>query len=353
MNKLLKDIMAVGGWLSIGLFSSIGIEAVENDYQYRDVPFSMVHCTDKFWSYRMETVRTVTVPFAFKKCEETGRIENFEIAAERKKGRFRTTYPFDDSDVYKIMEGASFLLPVKPDKQLDKYMDKLIALIGEAQEADGYLYTNRTINNPPHPWIGKKRWENEWDNSHETYNAGHLYEAAVAHYIATGKRNFLDIAVKNADLLCKTFHSGGLCIAPGHEVVEMGLVKLYRVTGNKKYLDLSRHFLESRGKSSRFDKNSADIWRNGEYWQDHLLVREQREAVGHAVRATYLYCGMADIAALMKDEGYLEAIDAIWDNIVSKKMYITGGIGATSHGEAFGKNYELEYLLILLMANRK
>lgn len=311
------------------------------DYQYKDVNFTKVKIHDKFLSTRIDSVCAITIPYAFQKCEETGRIDNFAVAGGVKKGKFRGSYPFDDSDVYKIMEGASFSLAVKKDEQLNHYMDSLIHLISLAQEPDGYLYTNRTINNPPHKWIGKKRWENEWDNSHETYNAGHLYEAAVAHYLATGKRNLLDIAIKNADLLCETFNENGLCIAPGHQVVEMGLIKLYRVTGDKKYLNLSRYFLESRGKSTRFDKNSEDIFRNGAYWQDHLPVTSQFEAVGHAVRATYLYSAMADIAALLNDEKYLAAADSLWNNIVSKKMYITGGIGSTRHGEAFGKNYEL------------
>lgn len=312
-----------------------------NDYPYRNVDFTNVHIHDGFWSPRIETTRTVTVPYAFRKCEETGRIDNFAVAGGLKPGEFRGSYPFDDSDVYKIMEGAAFLLAVQKDEKLDAYMDSLIMLIGKAQEPDGYLYTNRTIHNPPHPWIGSKRWENEWDNSHETYNAGHMYEAAVAHYLATGKRTFLDIAIKNADLMCETFNEKGLCVAPGHQVIEMGLVKLYRVTGEKKYLDLSRYFLESRGKSTRFDKNSEDMFRNGQYWQDHLPVTQQFEAVGHAVRATYLYSAMADIAALMSDGDYLTAVDSLWNNITDKKMYITGGIGSTSHGEAFGKNYEL------------
>jgi len=307
------------------------------DYPYKDVSFTQVHIHDHFLASRIETARTVTVPYAFQKCEETGRIDNFAVAAGLKEGKFRGSYPFDDSDVFKIMEGASFLLAVQPDKQLDAYMDSLIYLIGKAQEPDGYLYTNRTINNPPHRWIGEERWVNEWDNSHETYNAGHMYEAAVAHYLATGKRNFLDIAIKNADLMCETFNENGLCIAPGHQVIEMGLVKLYRVTGEKKYLDLSHFFLEARGKSTRFDKNSEDIFRNGQYWQDHLPVTQQFEAVGHAVRATYLYSAMADIAALMNDKAYLKATDSLWNNIVGKKMYITGGIGSTRHGEAFGK----------------
>lgn len=313
----------------------------KGDYPYKDVNFTYVHLNDKFWTPRIETVRKVTIPFAFEKCEETGRIDNFAVAAGLMEGKFKGSYPFDDSDVFKIMEGAAFVLAVQKDEKLDAYMDSLITLIGKAQEPDGYLYTNRTINNPLHQWLTPNRWETEWDNSHETYNAGHMYEAAVAHYLATGKRNFLDIAIKNADLMCKTFNPEGLCIAPGHQVIELGLVKLYRVTGEKKFLDLSHYFLEARGKSTRFDKTSEDIFRNGQYWQDHLPVTEQKEAVGHSVRATYMYAAMVDIAALMEDKAYLNATDTIWDNIVSKKMYITGGIGSTSHGEAFGKNYEL------------
>ena len=315
----------------------------KNDYAYRDVPFSHVSFTDRFWSGRIKTIKDVTVPFAFRKCEETGRVDNFAIAGRLKEGQYKSPYPFDDTDVYKIMEGAAYLLAVQPDKELDAYLDSLIFLIGKAQEPDGYLYTNRTISNPLHPWAGKVRWEGERDNSHELYNAGHMYEAAVAHYVATGKRSFLDIAIKNADFLCDTFgpEEGKLTIAPGHQEVELALVKLYRVTGNERYPDLSRFFLEARGRYDKYDKNSTDQFRNGSYWQDHLPVIRQEEALGHAVRAGYMYSAMADIAALKKEDAYLNAVDKLWNNVVSKKMYITGGIGSTRHGEAFGKNYEL------------
>ncbi len=343
LNKIINTVFL----LSIFFLASCKKNNTDtNDYTCKDVDFTHVHCNDHFWTPRLETARTITIPYAFRKCEETGRINNFAVAAGLKEGKFTGSYPFDDSDVYKIMEGASFLLAVQKDEKLDAYLDSVINLIGKAQEADGYLYTNRTIHernpeSPLHHWLKEERWVTEWDNSHETYNAGHLYEAAVAHYLATGKRNFLDIAVKNADLMCKVFNPQGLCIAPGHQVIEMGLVKLYRVTGEKKYLDLAHYFLESRGKSDRFDKNSKDMFRNGQYWQNHIPVTQQREAVGHAVRATYMYSAMADIAALTNDRAYAAAIDSIWDNIVGKKMYITGGIGSSSHGEAFGKNYEL------------
>lgn len=313
----------------------------KGDYTYKDVDFTHVHVNDNFWSKRLETVRTVTIPYAFQKCEETGRIDNFAIAGGLMEGKFRSPFPFDDSDVFKIMEGASFVLSMQKDEKLDAYMDSLITLVASAQEPDGYLFTNRTINNPLHFWLTKNRWETEWDHSHETYNAGHMYEAAVAHYLATGKRNFLDVAIKNANLMCETFNEKGLRMETGHQEIELALVKLYRITGEKKYLDLSRYFLEARGRSDRFDANSEDNFRNGRHWQNHIPVTQQKEAVGHAVRATYMYSAMADIAALMDDAAYLNAIDTIWANIVDKKMYITGGIGSTAHGEAFGKNYEL------------
>ena len=345
----MKNILKTGLLLIMSAFLScdgINTSPTKGDYAFKDVVFSHVHCTDQFWGSRLETARTVMIPYAFSMCEETGRIDNFAVAAGIKDGEFIGRYPFDDSDVFKIMEGASFLLAVEKDEQLEHYLDSLIFLIGEAQEEDGYLFTNRTIHsrNPKsslHQWLKEERWVTEWDNSHETYNAGHMYEAAVAHYLATGKRNFLEIAIKNADLMCETFNEQGLCIAPGHQVIEMGLVKLYRVTGEKKYLELARYFLESRGKSDRFDKDSPDIFRNGQYWQNHQPVTQQYEAVGHAVRASYMYSAMTDIAALMDDKAYKIAIDSIWSNIVGKKMYITGGIGSTTHGEAFGENYEL------------
>ena len=338
MKKIFLAIWAIG--------SLCACETIEEkvDYTYKEVPFTDVHFTDNFWLPRIETIRNVTVPFAFRKCEETHRIDNFAVAAGIKEGKFNSPYPFDDSDVYKIMEGASYLLAVKEDNGLDAYMDSLISLIGAAQEPDGYLYTTRTIGRSSiHPWAGKKRWENERDNSHELYNVGHMYEAAVAHYQATGKRDFLDIAIKSADLLCNTFgpEEGKLTVAPGHQEVEIGLVKLYRATGDRRYLDLSKFFLDARGKYDKYDRNSKDQFRSGAYWQDHKAVIDQDEAVGHAVRAAYMYSAMTDVAALRNEQTYRVAVDNLWDNVTGKKMYITGGIGSTRHGEAFGKNYEL------------
>ncbi len=305
------------------------------DYKITGVPFNEVKINDNFWLPKIETNRTVTIPASFAKCEETGRVENF-IKAAKKEGAFGTTFPFDDTDIYKIIEGASYSMSVHPDPKLDHYVDSLITIVAAAQEPDGYLYTARTIDpQHPHKWSGSERWVQESVLSHELYNSGHLFEAASAHYQATGKRNFLNIALKNADLLDQVFGPGKRNDAPGHEIVEMGLVKLYRITGEKKYLNLAKFFIDSRGKEN--DPKKA-------YSQDHKPLIQQDEAVGHAVRAGYLYSGVADVAALTGDSAYLAAIDKIWDNTVSKKLYITGGIGARHEGEAFGDNYELPNL---------
>jgi len=303
--------------------------APARDYPIQPVPFTEVKLDDAFWAPRIETNRTVTIPYAFGKCEENGRMDNFAIAGGLKEGEHRGSYPFDDTDPYKILEGAAYTLSVQPDPKLEKYLDELIALIAAAQEDDGYLYTCRTnecdrLKN----WFGDARWE-KLGGSHELYNMGHLYEAATAHYQATGKRSLLNIALKNADLLGKVFGPGKNEDAPGHQVIEMGLVKLYRATGDPQYLKLAKFLLDTRGPGG----NS--------YHQSHEKPYEQSEAVGHAVRASYMYSGMADVAALTGDRRYLQAIDRIWDNVVSKKLYLTGGIGATGHGEAFGKAYEL------------
>ena len=177
--------------------------------------------------------------------------------------------------------------------------------------------------------------------SHELYNAGHLYEAAVAHYMATGKRTLLNIALKNADLVCSVFGPGKLRVAPGHEIVEMGLVKLYRVTGKPEYLQTAKFFIEERGSYNGYDSTSKDPFKNGSYWQDDKPVEEQTEAEGHAVRAGYLYSAVADVAALTGDKQMLAAVDSIWDNLVSKKLYVQGGAGAIPSGERYGDDYEL------------
>lgn len=314
--------------------------AQKKDYPITSVPFTSVKLTDQFWLPRIQTNHTVTIPASFERCKTTGRIKNFEMAAARS-GKFCTVYPFDDTDIYKTIEGASFSLSLIPDKKLEVYIDSLIEIVGRAQEADGYLYTARTIDpQNVHPWLGKTRWEKEREHSHELYNAGHLYEAAAAHYLATGKKNLLNIALKNADLVCSVFGPDKKRVAPGHEVVEMGLVKLYRITGNTAYLNTAKFFIEERG-HYHYDSLSKDPYKNGSYWQDHKPVVKQEEAIGHAVRAGYLYAAMADVAALTGDKDFLNAIDKIWNNVVEKKIYVQGGVGAVGDGERFGGNYEL------------
>jgi len=307
----------------------------KKDYPITPVPFTQVKFTDNYWLPRMETNRSITIPYAFEKCEETGRVDNFAIAGGLMEGEQKGIYPFDDTDIYKTLEGTSYALMLHPDPKLEAYLDSLITLVAAAQEDDGYLYTARTNKSERlKRWFGDNRWE-KIRGSHELYNAGHMYEAAVAHHLATGKRNLLDIAIKNADLIDQVFGPGKLEAPPGHQVIEMGLVKLYRVTSDERYLNLAKFFLDVRGDST----NGREL--GGEYNQDHKPILEQDEAVGHAVRASYMYAGFADVAAITGDKDYIKAIDRIWENVVGKKLYITGGIGATGSGEAFGKNYDL------------
>jgi len=325
------------------VFYSAAVFGQQKDYPIKSVDFTKVKLTDNFWLPRIKTNHTVTIPASFERCDKTGRVKNFEMAAIHS-GKFCTIYPFDDTDIYKTVEGASFSLSLFPDPALKKYIDSLITIVGKAQEPDGYLYTARTINpNDVHPWAGTERWEKERELSHELYNAGHLYEAAAAHYIATGQKNLLNIALKNADLVCSVFGPAPeqKKVAPGHEVVEMGLVKLYRITGNKKYLETAKFFVEQRGHYNGYDPKSKDPWKNGSYWQDDKPVVDQDEAEGHAVRAGYLYSAMADVAALTGDKQLLNAIDKIWENEVTKKIYVQGSVGAKGDGERFGENYEL------------
>ena len=327
MRTLPVTILFTSLWCTQSLAQSLDSD---HDYPIHPVPFTQVHFDDAFWAPRLEQHRTHTLPYTMSQCDSTGRVKNFEIAAGEMEGAFCTAYPFDDSDLYKIIEGASYSLQVHSDSVLEQKVDQWISLIGEAQEADGYLYTTRTIDpDHPHAWAGARRWEKTDDLSHELYNAGHLFEAAAAHYQATGKRSLLDIAIRFADLIDHDFGWGKLEKCPGHQVIEIGLAKLYRITGEKRYLDLAKFFLDVRGPNQ------------GEYSQAHLKVIDQTEAVGHAVRAAYMYSGMADIAALTGNQDYIHAIDKIWEDVVSKKLYITGGIGATGAWEGFGPAYAL------------
>lgn len=327
--------------LSFSLLAAHVLFGQKSDYPIRAVNFTQVKLTDNFWLPRIKTNHTVTIPASFARCESTGRVKNFEMAAVHT-GKFCTAFPFDDTDIYKTIEGASFSLSLFPDKKMEAYIDSLIEKIGKAQEPDGYLYTARTIDpQHPHPWAGVERWQREREMSHELYNAGHLYEAAAAHFYATGKKTLLNIALKNANLVCATFGPDKKHVAPGHEIVEMGLVKLYRISGKPEYLQTAKYFIEERGHYNGYDAKNKDPFKNGAYWQDDKPVTEQSEAEGHAVRAGYLYSAIADVAALTGDEKLLAAIDKIWENVVAKKMYVQGGVGAIPSGERFGDNYEL------------
>jgi len=315
--------------LLLVLFSTLAISQQPAHYPIQPVPFTSVAVTDNFWKPRIRTNHEVTIPIAFGHCESTGRIKNFEVAGGMTEGTFCTTYPFDDSDVFKIVEGASYSLQTFPDPELDAYLDSLILKFAMAQEEDGYLYTNRTIlGDSGHSWIGTERWQNTHVYSHELYNMGHLFEAAVAHYYATGKRNLLDVAIKAADRIDADFGWDAKVSYPGHQGIEIGLVKLYGATGEERYLELAKFFLDAR-------KDGP------EYCQAHLPVTEQTEAVGHAVRATYMYSGMADVAAILNDTAYIKAITRIWEDITWTKIYVTGGIGASGGNEGFAEPYHL------------
>lgn len=315
--------------------SASNAEMTHHGYPIEPVPFTSVKIDDPFWGQRLEAARNVTIPLAFSKCEESGRYDNFIKAANPSESYEVGGFPFDDTDVYKTIEGASYLLQTYPDKKLEAYIDSVLTIVAGAQEEDGYLNTSFTMNPAkPHSWMAPgKRWERVEILSHEFYNLGHMIDGAVAHYQATGKRNFLDIAIRYADCVCRSIGEapGQLTLVPGHQIAEMALARLYLVTSDRKYLDQAKFFLDKRGYTARKDA----------YSQAHKPVVEQDEAVGHAVRASYMYAGMADVAALTGDSAYINAIDRIWDNIVNKKYYITGGIGATHKGEAFDANYVL------------
>ena len=309
------------------------------DYPITPAPFTAVCFTDRFWLPRLETNRQVTIPYDFEKCEETGRIDNFAKAAGLMEGPHEGIF-FNDSDVFKVVEGAAYSLSLHPDPELEGYLDDLIKKVAGAQENDGYLYTARTID--PEAVDSEQEGLERWSNlrvSHELYNVGHLYEAAVAYHQATGKRTLLDVALRNAELIDSVFGPDKIRDVPGHQEIEIGLVKLYRMTGERRYLELAKFFLDQRGQPDRGNlQTNFDL---PGYMQDHRPVTEQREAVGHAVRAAYMYSGMADVAALTGDEAYIAALDTLWQNVVSRRMYITGGIGSRHHGEAFGEDFEL------------
>lgn len=315
------------------------------------VPYSEVRISDVFWAPRIETNWKVSIRTAFGECEKAGNIGNFAVASGLTPGGHKGSHAYD-SDLYKIIEGAAYSLKIHPDPELEAYVDRLIGTIAAAQQKDGYLNTYFTIGSPG------PRWQMP-PTEHETYCAGHLFEAAVAYNQATGKRTILNTAVRLADHIGSVFGPGKRYAAPGHQEIELALVRLFRTTGKKAYFDLARFFLDERGFAhgdahrpltpkesdlqNRVDpKDPRSVWRTRRYNQDHKPVTEQFEAVGHAVRAGYMYSAMADVASIAGDEGIGRALDRLWEDVAGNKLYITGGIGTARYrDEGFGDPYDL------------
>lgn len=310
-------------------------------YLIDPVPNAAIHVTDGFWSERMETNREVTLPHVLDELKSTGRIKNLKRAVADS-GAYTTSYPFDETDIYKAIEGASHILEEEYDPQLARRVDSLISIIAAAQEEDGYLYPYGDLSVEDQEqkqwWRGTERWQRAHLHSHEFYNAGHLIEAAVVHHRATGKRTLLNVAIEFADLIDETFgpDPDQRKSIPGHPELEKALVKLYRVTGEQRYLELADFFLAERGKA-KYDEEGED----GTYKQNHKPIKQQSEAVGHAVRATYLYSAVTDVGTLTDDQEYLDASERLWQNVVGKKLYLIGGLGSTGGVEGFGPNYHL------------
>lgn len=290
----------------------------------RPVDFTQVEIADGFWSPRLEANRTRTLWACFRQCDKTGRITNFAKAGKLMKGKFEGIY-FNDSDVYKVLEGAAYVLAAERDPAIEKKVDEVIRYIAAAQQPNGYLNSYYTLVEPD------KKWTN-LPVRHELYCAGHLFEAAVAHYKATGKKTLLNVATRFADRIDELFGKGKMEGVAGHEEIELALIKLYHLTGEARYLKLSEFFIDQRGQARN---------KKHEYMQAHVPVREQTDIRGHAVRAMYLYSGVADLAVLTGDRGYIDAMERIWQNVVHRKMYITGGIGSSRHNEGFTRDYDL------------
>lgn len=314
------------------LLCGITVQAQSALQKYQAVNFSKVKITDDFWRPKLEKVSTVTIPVCIDQTEvKTPRIRNFEIAAGKKQGKFQGIF-YDDSDVFKALEAIAYSLKNHPDAALEKKSDEWIDLIAAAQLPDGYLNTYYSLQFP------EKRWTDM--SMHEDYNGGHLIEAAVAYYDATGKRKLLDVAIRFADHFDSLFGPGKRDWVTGHQELELALVKLYKTTSQKRYLNLADWLLSERGQKKAVGYTWTD-WKDTAYAQDSKPVKEQREITGHAVRAMYLYTGAADVAALTGDEGYMHAMKTVWEDVVYRNMYITGGIGSSGSNEGFSIDYDL------------
>lgn len=319
--KVLLVFLIVSGLLTL----SARIVPAQEPRPLQAVPFTSVQLDDPFWSPRLQTVREKTLWHNFRLCEDTGRLANFDKAAGVKEGKHEG-YLFDDSDVYKAIEGAAYALSLQPDPKLDKYLDDLIARIAKAQREDGYLNTYYTLTGID------KRWTN-LRSHHELYCAGHLIEAGIAHHQATGKRNLLDVAIKFADCIASIFGPDQRRDIPGHPEIELAFIKLTRHTGEQRYQKLAQFFVGERGQA-----HGRQLY--GEYCQDQIPLRQQREVVGHAVRAMYLNCAATDLAAA-GEQGYTEALEAMWRDLTERRMYVTGGIGPSASNEGFTTPYDL------------
>ncbi|AGB41683.1 hypothetical protein Halha_1747 [Halobacteroides halobius DSM 5150] len=337
------------------------------DNRIQDLSITEVEINDEFWNHRLQVNREVTLKHQYERLESSGRLDNFFKAAGKKGGDYKGMF-FNDSDVYKWLEAASYVLANYSDKKLRNRIDKVISIIDDAQEENGYLNTYFTLEEPD------KKWTN-FGMMHELYCAGHLFQAAVAHYQATNQESLLDIACEFADHIYEVFIRNKKKGIPGHEEIELALIELYQVTKSKKYLELAQYFIDNRGQVNspfkqelnnlesiagyqfredieNYGNPSADeLYQElyldendnyaGEYAQDHLPVREQDKVVGHAVRAMYLYCGMADVAMETKDHELIQALGNLWANMTKKRMYVTGGIGSAHHNEGFTADYDL------------
>lgn len=301
--------------------------------QNQPVAFSQVKITDNFWQPRLKTHAEVTLQACLNQCEfETGRVDNFAVAAGMQEGEFRGVF-YDDSDLYKALEGAAYSLMNNPNAEVEARVDSIIEKIAGAQREDGYLNTYYTLGDYD------KRWTDM--NMHEMYCGGHLIEAAIAYYNATGKDKLLNVAKRFADHMYDMWGTGDNHWVPGHEEIELALVKLYRITGEKKYLNFAHRLLEERGQG----RGTWDAWNhsvlNRDYYQDNVPVKDLESIHGHSVRAMYLFTGMADYSSAASDTTYLAALDRLWDDVVLTRMYITGGIGSSASNEGFTVPYDL------------